>query len=78
MKLEQLSKALLLENHEHTIQTVDRLLKQLNIAADLIGGAAVVHYGYIRNTDDVDILITRDNYGRVADEGRSRNGPIAS
>ena len=66
--LQKLSRTLtLLEDYQTTVDTLDGLLKRVDVAADLIGGVAVIYYGYVRNTGDIDILINRDDYGKVAD-----------
>jgi hypothetical protein len=68
MGLSDLSKSMaLFENRHIVIDILDSLLQQIDIPADLIGGVALGSYNYIRNTEDVDILIDRSDYDKVAD-----------
>jgi hypothetical protein len=41
-------------------------LQKIDVPADLIGGVALGSYNYIRNTEDVDILIDKSNFSKVA------------
>jgi hypothetical protein len=56
----------LFENRRGVIDALNNILQQINVPADLIGGVALGSYNYIRNTEDVDILIDKSDYDRVA------------
>ena len=67
MKLSNLSeKLLLLENIHHVLEALDQLLHSIGVPANLIGGIALGGYNYIRNTEDIDILIKQLDYEKVA------------
>lgn len=68
MNLRNLSQSMfLLENRDSVIDVLDRILCNAKIPADLIGGVALGSYNYIRNTEDVDILINQIDYSKIAD-----------
>lgn len=49
---------------------VDKLCKENNIEYYLLGGScigAIRHQGFIPWDDDLDIILTRDNYGKFLD-----------
>lgn len=58
---------ILFENRSSVIDILDELLQNIGVPADLIGGVALGAYNYIRNTEDVDILINKSDYTKVAD-----------
>ncbi len=67
MKLSDLSaKLLLFENIPHVLETLNQLLQDVGVPANLIGGVALGSYNYIRNTEDIDILIKQSDYEKVA------------
>lgn len=67
MNLSSLSqKLLLLENIPRVLEGLNRLLQDIGVPADLIGGVALSNYNYVRNTEDVDILIKKSDYSAVA------------
>src|SRR5262245_30936554 len=43
-----------------TLKRITSKLEELNIPYAVAGGMAMVAHGYVRFTDDVDILVTRD------------------
>jgi hypothetical protein len=55
-----------LEERQSIIDLLDKILKQIKVAADLIGGVALQYYGYKRYTEDIDLLIDRSNYDVLA------------
>ena len=67
MDLRDLSKSMVLfENRHKIIDSLDSILQQIGVPADLIGGVALGSYNYTRNTEDIDILIDRSDYDKVA------------
>jgi hypothetical protein len=56
----------LFENRHKVIDFLNNILRQTGVPADLIGGVALGSYNYVRNTEDVDILIDRSDYDKVA------------
>jgi hypothetical protein len=67
MNLHDLSISMtLFENRHKVIDTLNIILQQAGVPADLIGGVALGSYNYTRNTEDVDILIDRSDYDKVA------------
>ena len=68
MDLRALSQSMMLfENRDSIIDVLDQLLSKISVAADLIGGVALQYYDYRRNTEDIDILISQENYEKLAD-----------
>jgi hypothetical protein len=66
MELSDLAaKWLLLENVPRVLEALDRLLKNISVPANLIGGVALGYYNYIRNTEDIDVLIKQLDYEKV-------------
>ena len=57
----------LFENRSSIIDILDKLLRSIGVPADLIGGVALGAYNYIRNTENIDILINKSDYSKVAD-----------
>jgi hypothetical protein len=57
----------LFENRDSIIDVLDKILRDVDVPADLIGGMALGAYNYVRNTEDIDILIDKLNYSKVAD-----------
>lgn len=57
----------LFENRDNIIDVLDKILRDISVPADLIGGVALGAYNYIRNTEDIDILINQSDYSKVAD-----------
>ncbi len=45
---------------------VRRLLEDAGVRFKLVGGVAVVHHGYARTTEDVDVLVEGGAVGRLA------------
>jgi hypothetical protein len=67
MNLHDLSRLMtLFENRRGVIDVLNSILQQINVPADLIGGVALGSYNYIRNTEDIDILIDKSDYDKVA------------
>ena len=54
------------ENRNKLLTELNSFLQSLLIPANLIGGMALATYGYIRNTEDIDILIHQHNYSKLA------------
>lgn len=50
---------------EKILQIVSRDLPAAGINCLLIGGFAVNHYGYTRNTLDIDFMVIADDEGRL-------------
>ncbi len=46
---------------------VRRLLHDAGVAFKLVGGVAVVHHGYARTTEDVDVLVEESAWSRLAE-----------
>jgi len=44
---------------------VRALLQDAGVAFKIVGGVAVVHHGYARTTEDVDVLVAGDALGRI-------------
>jgi hypothetical protein len=44
---------------------VRRLLVDAGVAFRIVGGVAVVHHGYARTTEDVDVLVEADGLSRL-------------
>jgi hypothetical protein len=44
---------------------LNTLLKSWNISYAVIGGMAVIHHGYIRTTDDIDILVDQQDKDKM-------------
>lgn len=57
-------------------QTVTYLLKEYNIKPVIVGGLAVQHFGYRRMTEDIDILISREAYTHLEQEGKIKFGQL--
>lgn len=67
MSLSALSDNLVLfENRGRLLESLDSLLRTANVPADVIGGVALGFYNYVRNTEDIDILIQKSDYDTVA------------
>ena len=67
MELRSLSASMaLFESRNTIIDVLDRILHDIGVPADLIGGVALGAYNYVRNTEDVDILINKSDYDKVA------------
>lgn len=75
MDLRSLSRDfVLLEERQSIVDLLDKILKQINVAADLIGGVALQYYGYKRYTEDIDLLINRNDYDALANAIVSAGG----
>ncbi|MEK6715698.1 MAG: nucleotidyl transferase AbiEii/AbiGii toxin family protein [Candidatus Omnitrophota bacterium] len=51
--------------YQHVFQLLSDISKKKNITFVLIGGFAVSHYKYARQTMDVDFLITKDDFEKI-------------
>ena len=51
-------------------------LAQHHVDPVLVGGLAVQHHGYVRLTEDIDILISRVDYDRLVEEGLIKFGSL--
>jgi hypothetical protein len=51
-----------------TLRRITKRLDELGIPYAVAGGMAMIAHGYIRFTDDVDILVTREDLHRLHDE----------
>lgn len=51
-----------------TLQRITKRLDELGIPYAVAGGMAMIAHGYIRFTDDVDILVTREDLNRLHDD----------
>jgi hypothetical protein len=56
----------LFENRRNVIDTLNDMLRQVDVPADIIGGVALGSYNYVRNTECIDILIDKSDYDKVA------------
>jgi hypothetical protein len=52
---------------DRALPAVRRLFETAGAEYKLVGGLAVVHHGYVRTTEDVDILVDRDASRRLDD-----------
>jgi predicted nucleotidyltransferase len=50
---------------DEALADVRRLLDDSGVSYKLVGGVAVVHHGYARTTEDVDVLIQGDAMARL-------------
>jgi hypothetical protein len=53
---------------EHALPATRRLLAAAGAAFRIVGGIAVIHHGYLRTTEDIDVLITPEAQSRLDDE----------
>jgi hypothetical protein len=51
--------------HE-ALPAVRDLLDAAHVRYLLVGGLAVVHHGYVRTTEDIDVLVEKDAFARIA------------
>src|SRR5262245_55241630 len=51
-----------------TLKRITKRLDELGIPYAVAGGMAMIAHGYIRFTDDVDILVTREDLHRLHEE----------
>lgn len=51
-----------------TLRRITKRLDELGIPYAVAGGMAMIAHGYVRFTDDVDILVTREDLHRLHDE----------
>lgn len=42
----------------------------------LVGGLAVQHHGYMRMTEDIDVLLDREDYDRLLEDGKIKFGQL--
>lgn len=54
----------------------DYLLLEFNIKPLLIGGLAVQHYGFERQTVDIDILLSKTDYQKLLKENKIKYGTL--
>ena len=50
---------------EDGLLALRRLLAQAQVPYALVGGVAVIHHGYVRATRDLDLLLEREDLGRL-------------
>ena len=50
------------------LRKITRRLEELSIPYSVVGGMALVHHGYRRFTEDVDILVTREGLKKIHEE----------
>ena len=50
---------------EVALADLREMLGRAGVAYVLVGGVAVIHHGYVRSTDDIDVLLDRDAVVRV-------------
>jgi len=55
-------------NDRSVFQLISDILQKENVACVLIGGFAVNHYKVSRNTQDIDFLITKEDFDRIWDD----------
>jgi hypothetical protein len=52
---------------QKTLQKITRKLTTLDISHVVVGGLSLMRYGYVRYTDDVDLLVTREGLKAIHD-----------
>ncbi|MBI2893259.1 MAG: hypothetical protein HYY06_06875 [Deltaproteobacteria bacterium] len=50
---------------DEALPALRRLLEDAGVHFKLAGGVAVIHHGYVRATDDLDVLVEADALGRI-------------
>lgn len=64
---------------DRALPPLRRLLEAAGVEFKLVGGVAVVHHGYVRTTEDVDVLLDREASSRLdpllAEHGFERLSP---
>lgn len=79
-KLDKISsynfKALLIKAWNDADFLVGWLEKEYGIKPVIVGGMAVQYYGYRRMTEDIDILISKEAYQKLEEDGKIKFGQL--
>ena len=60
---------------QKTLRRITKKLDELGVPYAVVGGLALFFHGYRRFTEDVDILVTKDNLNTYMDEMKKEFAP---
>lgn len=67
---------LLAQLHNEAAWIIDFLLDDYGINPVIVGGLAVQYHGYRRFTEDIDILLSREDYDKLVEDNKIKFGQL--